>query len=254
MRYISLLAFILFLSSCQSSTNGTNSSKAKINYPTELVQIFDHHGGLDKWKSMKSMSYEIVKEEGNEKQTIDLQDRREKIEASTFTCGYDGKEYWVEADTSYKGNVKFYTNLMFYFYAMPFVLADEGIIYTKTEPLAYEGKSYPGFRISYNEGVGISPEDEYFIHYDSESNEMAWLGYTVTFHSGKKSKKVKYIRYDDWKNFNGLKLPNSLTWFKVEDGKLIEPRNTRKFEKIMVSKKAMDDSTFEKSAGAKVVE
>lgn len=250
---------ILLIVSCKNTPSKTMvaavvENTQKIEYPTDLVKIFDNHGGLDKWKSMDALSYEIVKEEGNEKQFVDLQSRRERIEANNFTSGYDGKEYWVEADTSYKGNAKFYTNLMFYFYAMPFVLADEGITYTKTTPLAYEDKSYPGYRISYGDGVGVSPEDEYFIHYDSETNEMAWLGYTVTFFSGEKSKKISYIRYDDWKTFNGVKLPKSLTWFKVEEGKLIEPRNTRDFDKIIISETAFPDTKFEKTSGAKIVE
>ena len=150
MRFTFLLAILIIICSCENSTEETKKKvpEIKINYPAELVQIFDNHGGLDKWQSMKAMSYEIVKEGGNEKQSIDLRNRREKIEASNFTSGFDGKEYWVEADTSYKGNPKFYTNLIFYFYAMPFVLADEGINYSKTEAIEFEGKSYPGLRIS----------------------------------------------------------------------------------------------------------
>ena len=65
--------------------------------------------------------------------------------------------------TAYEGNPKFYYNLMFYFYAMPFILADDGIKYTDAEPLVFEGKSYPGIKISYEAGVGESPEDEYVI-------------------------------------------------------------------------------------------
>ncbi len=256
MRYTVLLVALVVITSCKSSTEEkvATTPEVKINYPATLVEVFDNHGGLDKWKSMKSMSYEIVKEEGNEKQTIDLHSRREKVEASNFTSGYDGTDYWVEADTTYKGNPKFYTNLMFYFYAMPFVIADDGITYSDTESLEYKGKSYPGIRISYGEGVGVSPEDEYFLHYDADTKEMAWLGYTVTFFSGEKSDKRSYIRYNDWKNFNGVKLPNSLTWFKVEEGKLIEPRSTRNFDKVMVTETVFDDATFEKTAGATVVE
>ena len=137
---------------------------------------------------------------------------------------------------------------------MPFVLADEGIKYEKIEPLEFENKSYPGYRISYGDGIGVSPEDEYFIHYDADTHEMAWLGYTVTFFSGKKSEKRSYIRYNDWKNFNGIKLPNSLTWFKVEEGKLIEPRNTRTFDKVVISETAFLNSKFKKTVDAKVLE
>ncbi|MGK0314592.1 MAG: hypothetical protein ACI86M_000812 [Saprospiraceae bacterium] len=256
MKHIFLFLAVILIVSCKNVPPETTTvdKTPQIEYPAELVKIFDNHGGLDKWNSMKSMSYEIVKEEGNEKQFIDLHDRRERIEASNFTSGYDGKEYWIEADTTYKGNAKFYTNLIFYFYAMPFVLADAGINYEKTEPIEFEGESYPGYRISYGDGVGVSPEDEYFIHYDSETNEMAWLGYTVTFFSGKKSEKRSYIRYNDWKNFNGVKSPNSLTWFTIEEEKLIEPSHTINFEKAMVSETQFTDAKFAKSNGAKVVE
>ena len=256
MRYTLLLSVFLVIYACANPTQESTTivQQVAIDYPAELVDIFNNHGGLDKWKSMKTLSYEIVKDEGNEKQTIDLQNRWERIEASNFTSGYDGKEYWVEADTSYTGNAKFYTNLMFYFYAMPFVLADEGIIYTSEDPIVYGGKSYPGIGIAYDDGVGIAPKDQYFLHYDPDTKEMAWLGYTVTFFSGEKSEKRSYIRYDDWKNFNGVKLPNSLTWFKVEEGKLLEPRNTRQFANVTLTEKQLDHTTFVKTAGAKVVE
>ncbi len=252
-----IILFVIsnFIFACKQKTGIADHPQiTKIEYPTELIKVFENHGGLDKWKSMKAMSYEIVKEEGNEKQFIDLHNRREHIEASNFTSGFDGKEYWVEADTSYKGNAKFYTNLIFYFYAMPFVLADEGINYEKTDPIVFEGKSYPGYRISYGDGIGVSPEDEYFIHYDSETHEMAWLGYTVTFFSGKKSEKRSYIRYNDWNKFNGVKLPNSLTWFKMEKGELIEPKKTRNFDKVLVSETSFPDSKFEKTPNAIIIE
>ena len=51
-----------------------------------------------------------------------------------------------------KGIPKFYYNLMFYFYAMPFILADDGIVYEDVKPLDIEGKSYPGIKISYESG------------------------------------------------------------------------------------------------------
>jgi len=260
-KYLLLFAITSLFYACENSNSSTAEKKmpskvkvAAIDYPDDLDKVFDNHGSLDKWKSMKSMSYDIVKDEGNEHQMIDLHNRTERINASTFESGYDGKNYWVVADTSYKSNPKFYTNLIFYFYAMPFVLADDGIVYTKSDPITFEGVEYPGYRISYNSGVGLSPEDEYFIHYDAKTNEMAWLGYTVTFFSGEKSKRISWIRYNDWKKINGLKLPNSLSWYKSEEGKITELRNTREFANIMVSEKAFPTDKLAMPEGAKVVE
>ena len=127
---------------------------------------------------------------------------------------------------------------MFYFYAMPFVLADPGIIYSKSDDLFFDNKSYPGYRISYNADIGVSPEDEYFIHYDSESYQMEWLGYTVTYFSKEKSTKIKWIRYDDWKEINGLILPKSLAWYELEENRPLSEKKRRQFENIIVQKES----------------
>lgn len=247
-------ALVLFLIACkQQSDQVQKSSIPSITYPEAIQKIFETHGGLATWKSMNAMSYEIVKEDQNEKQFVDLNDRRERIEASNVTMGYDGSNFWMEADTSYKGNPIFYKNLMFYFYAMPFVLADDGIQYHEVEPLRFDGITYPGFRISYGDGVGVSPEDEYFIHYNPVTYQMEWLGYTVTFYSKEKSTSIKWIRYDDWKTIQNLVLPNTLAWYTTEDNLPIELRNRRVFKNVKLNKKPFEDSMFSKTANAEII-
>jgi|GEM_PF-4425140 len=122
------------------------------------------------------------------------------------------------------------------------------------DDLVFEEVRYPGYRISYDDGVGLSPKDEYFIHYNSETYEMAWLGYTVTFKSGEKSERISWIRYNDWKDFDGFKLSASLSWYKTENNLPTELRNTRKFAGVKVSKEAASEGTFEMPEGAKVVD
>lgn len=253
-------ALSCFVFSCQQAPAVKDVAKdamtaaPAIDYPDDLDKVFDNHGSLSKWKKMKELTFEIVKEDGNEKTITDLISRRERIENSKAITGYDGKNYWVVADSTYKGNVKFYTNLMFYFYAMPFVLADDGIHYDKVADLSFEDVNYPGYRISYDDGVGLSPKDEYFIHYHPETYEMAWLGYTVTFKSGEKSERISWIRYNDWKNYDGFKLPASLSWYKTENNLPTELRNTREFAGIKVAKQASPAGTFKMPEGAKVVD
>jgi len=250
--YISILVFALF--ACKQQSNLVkDSSLMTTTYPKAMQSIFKAHGGLATWQSYRAMSFEFEKGGQMEKQFIDLSDRRERVEASNVTMGYDGSNFWMEADTSYKGNPMFYKNLMFYFYAMPFVLADDGIQYQEADPLRFDGVSYPGFRISYGDGVGLSPEDEYFIHYNPKTYQMEWLGYTVTFYSKERSKSIKWIRYDDWKTINGLVLPNSLAWYKTEDNMPIELRNRREFKNVKLNKGPFKDSMFSKTANAEIV-
>ncbi len=257
--FLLTLTFLIF--SCQQAPADKENAKDTmavsaplIDYPDDLDKVFDNHGSISKWNKMKTLTFEIVKEGDNQKITTDLNNRRERIESGDVKSGFDGKNYWLMADSTYEGNVKFATNLMFYFYAMPFVLGDDGINYSKTEDLVFEAVSYPGYRISYDDGVGLSPKDEYFIHYNPETYEMAWLGYTVTFRSGEKSEKISWIRYNDWKNYDGFKLPASLSWYKTENNLPTELRNTREFTGIKVSAEEAPADMLEMPEGAQVVE
>ena len=52
---------------------------------------------------------------------------------------------------------------------MPFVLGDPGIQYSKAKDLKFEGKSYTGFKISYGDNIGDSPDDNYFVYIDKKT-------------------------------------------------------------------------------------
>jgi hypothetical protein len=260
-KTILLALSILFLISCKQSTEKSTYQNEELNvitsvYPETMAKVFDAHGGIDGWNEMQSLVFEMEKEGQNEKTTTDLRSRKSLIDAETFMIGFDGTDVWLqEKDTvTYKGNPKFYYNLMFYFYAMPFIVGDDGINYAKTDALEFEGKQYPGIKISYEAGVGESPEDEYVLYYDPETYKMTWLGYTVTYFSKEKSKEFHFIKYADWQTVNGLQLPKTLQWYKYENNLPTTKRNDRHFVNVSLSKDKPKDSIFEKTDTAKVIE
>lgn len=225
-------------------------------YPENVTKVFNAHGGIDNWNSMRTLSFTMTKPNGKEVTTTNLKTRTERIETPTYAMGFDGETLWVnEKDgEAYKGNARFYKGLMMYFYAMPFILGDSGIIYEETTPLTFEGKIYPGILISYESGVGESPDDQYILYYDDTTGKMAWLAYTVTFGKDEKSTDFRYIRYDDWQTINGLILPKSISWYKYEDKVPTEKRNTLVFEDIQLANEAPDQSLFAKPESAKVID
>lgn len=265
MKHTLTLLSLLLIFACKTESgerNAVQSTQEKKTettsllpaYPQELSAVLDAHGGLETWKNQRTLIYDIPKGESTETHTIDLRRRLDRIDTEAFSMGYDGQGTWIlDPGGVYEGNPEFYHNLMFYFYAMPFVLADPGIQYSVTPDLEFDGRSYPGLRISYGSGIGTSPEDEYFIHYDPESYQMVWLGYTVTYRSGERSDNVKWIRYDDWETFNGLVLPRSISWYTYEGRTIKELRNTVRFENIRLSEHATERQRFEKPKGAEYV-
>ncbi|MCF7561418.1 hypothetical protein L3X39_12285 [Sabulilitoribacter multivorans] len=257
-----ILSLLLLIMSCKNKTeNTTNYSEEKLDvttsiYPENITKIFEAHGGLDTWNAMKSLEFTMTKPDGNEVTTTDLKNRNSLIMMPKHSIGFNGKDVWLQSKdtTAYKGNPRFYYNLMFYFYAMPFVLADDGIMYDEAEPLIFEGKSYPGIKISYESGVGESPEDEYILYYDSETNKMTWLGYTVTYFSKEKSKEFHFINYSNWHNVEGLLLPETLSWYNYENGLPTTKRNDLQFTDVKLSEEKPNQQMFEVPEGAELVE
>ena len=251
--YFFLILFIA-LWSCSSGKAVEEKEEAiSPKYPKEIFSIFKQHGGVATWNSMNTLSYEFEEEGNVEKQTIDLKSRRIRIEQEKFNIGFDGNEVWVQAlDTNvYEGDARFYHNLYFYFYAMPFVLADDGIEYAITESLVIDSIEYPGTKISYNKNVGDSPEDNYILYYNQKTKQAEWLGYTVTYFNGKPSEELHYLKFESWQKINKLLLPKTLTWYNLDiENNTKEERGKMTFTNVKLSSEKLPDSLFMKPKGA----
>ncbi|MEO0572903.1 MAG: DUF6503 family protein [Bacteroidota bacterium] len=251
---ILFLILLVFTLSCKEKSNTTEAVTSDTTevqkenpYPEALEQVFEAHGGIELWRKQKTLTYVIPKPGNPETHITDLFSRKDKIETPNYDMGFDGNTPWLlNKGKEYQGNVEFYHNLMFYFYAMPFVLGDDGIQYNDATALHFEGKTYPGIKISYHDGIGTSPKDEYYLHYNPETYEMEWLGYTVTYRTGEDSDNVKWIRYDDWGTFNGLKLPNAISWYNYEGLDIKDLRSTVKFEQVAVSTELKPTGFYDK--------
>jgi hypothetical protein len=251
MKKVLLLLLIITAISCKNSTK-KEAKKLEIipdktaHFPEELSNVFEKHGGINVWKNAKVLSFN----KDLEAHTTDLETRKIVINSPKYSLGYNGKEVWLdEAEKGiYKGNKDFYYNLYFYFYAMPFVLADDGIIYEKVDDLIFEEVKYPGYKISYNADKGTSPDDNYIIYYHPATYQMEWLAYTVTFTSKTPNDTYHIIKYNKWENVNGLVLPKEITWYKKDkNGMPTEPEKPAiKFTLPLVSQGKLGASFFEK--------
>ena len=243
MKNVLLLLATVVAVSCKTETK---SAIKKENFPTEIAKIMQKHGGIELWRKQKTLSFN----KGEEVHSVDLHSRKTVINSPNYSLGFNGKEIWLHEikEKSFKSRKDFYYNLYFYFYAMPFVLADDGIIYEKTDDLFFEGKNFPGIKISYKANVGSSPDDNYIIYYNKETYQMEWLAYTVTFNSKKPSKKFNIIKYHDWEKVNNLVLPKAITWYQQDDkGTPTKPRGAAtEFTLPLISETVLSDSFFQK--------
>lgn len=257
LKIVGLLAFMVLVACKKEATTEQSEMKEekvvevvtekKSRFPEDLEKVFNAHGTYDAWKSMKTLSYVLDKKGNAEKHLTDLENRKVLITSDAFTIGFDGKEVWVNEGGKFpEDRARFYHNLYFYFYAMPFVLSDSGITYEKVDDLSFEGVNYPGYKISFAGDKGDSPDDNYFLYYHPETHQMQWLGYTVTYGEGKPNNNVNMIRYNDWNTINGIVLPKTIAWYSYEEGKPVEMTNEVSFKEGFVSTEKPDQEQFKK--------
>lgn len=258
-----LLIIILFLSySCKQEnktftnpeSQTTKNAKINRNFPAGIDSLFNQHGSYLKWAEQGYLQFTLPKPDLPEVHHIDLTTRKDLITTDKYSLGFDGQKVWIKQDSSYfGGNPRFYHNLMFYFYAMPFVLGDPGVNYEPAEDLVYKDTVYSGFKISFEDNVGETPEDNYFLYIHPDTGRMAWLGYTVTFFTGQTSEKVSWIHYAGWEDSNGLVLPTRLEWHDFKDGKLGDMTRTVRFTDVKVQESIPEGISFVKPEDAVVV-
>ncbi len=252
MRNLSYLSLIFVFISCGTKKNQEKESPKYVqptHHSESLTSVFDAHGGYEQWTKMKSFSY--LKED--ELTSTNLQNRFIRVESPTKIIGFDGADVWVVPDTIDASRARFYSNLYFYFYAMPFVVGDVGAYYEDIASKELKGKSYQGIKISYGKEVGDAPDDNYIIWYDSETGKMEWLMYTVTYKKGTSNDDYRLIKYGEWQEFNGLMLPTSLQWFQYDGETVGEPRGeATRITNIQITSDAPDELLFIKPKNAQV--
>ena len=211
-------------------------------YPENLTEVFDAHGGIDTWNEMETLEFSVEKPRGYEITTTDLKDRYALIEMPNSTIGFDGEVLWIKNKdkNKFEGDPKSYYNSMFYFYAMPFVLADDGTMYAEADPLSFGGKTYPGIQISFENGVGASSDDEYILYYDNDSHKVTWLAFKGNSGNSEKNKAWHFIHYSTWQQVEGLSLPETMVWYNVVNDKPTTPNHEVKIVSPMLTTVKMD--------------
>jgi len=234
----------------ETSREASAETFSSSDYPPSIDSVFLAHGGYDHWRQMRELQFSLEK---GEHQTIDLRSRRLRIDGNERTIGFDGHNVWVLPDSLTEG-ARFYHNLFFYFYAMPFVLGDPGIHYQDIGERQLFGNTVHGIKISYGSGVGDSPKDNYILYYDPDTHKMEALMYTVTFRTQESSDNFRLIKYDQWQDVNGLLLPEKLQWYQYENDSVGEMRSEMLFSNVSLSDTLTDEELFTMPAGAGIAE
>ena len=247
--FVIVLSFTLF--SCTKKTekefsNEAPTLSAKRTFITPIQDNLDAHGGLALWNSFSSLKFQRPSEKGTINHIVDLNSRNEIISNdSLYTVGYKGAQTWVLPDSSVFVNARFYKNLYFYFFALPFMSADEGVFHESLGQKIFNGTTYDVVKITYGENVGDSPEDQYILYINSETKILDMINYSVTYFDASKGDKYSAIIYHEWQKVNGLLVPKSFSGYKWENDSIGNKRYEAIFENVIFEKNPLNSNTFD---------
>ena len=236
---------LIILASC--SAPETKEAKENPDYPPVISDVWEAHGGLDRWNEFGMMQFTIGEGPTAETHYVNLANRKVLIESDSFRLGMDGEKVWVEPSLDALGrDARFYHNLIFYFAAIPFVFADPGVNIRDAGTRLLNGNEYRSVAISFKEGTGDADDDEYIMLINPQTNQVEWLLYTVTYFSGEKTDSYNALHYGDYRNVNGLMIVGKLSGYTYANDTTGAQRYANAFSNQSFAKEPMEDGRFEK--------
>lgn len=193
-------------------------AQLRLNETPEGKQVWDAieaHGGLEKWFSNGVLRFHFDYKplngsiRRNSYQTVNqwsVQSVHELASNREVKFGWDGEHAWSYPDTAILPlNPRFWSNTPFYFLGLPFVLADEGIVFHSMKQDSLDGQVYDLVKVTYEKETGDAPDDFYVIYLDPSTHQLVALRYIVTYpgffpdggHSPEKIMKLKALQKVD---------------------------------------------------------
>jgi len=264
-----ILSFSLGLLSCRqqkkSVTESNEPTRKEIPEPPEnqnrgqvlLDKCLLAHGGLDRWKSYEGLEYQLNSNGKEVYQITQLKDRRAYLKSKSYEVGFDGKVAWALPDASEVPgeSAVFYYNLDFYFIGIPFLLKDPGVKATYAGKATINGQPYESLKITFNPGVGFTPEDVYHLYIEPETFMLRILTYSVAYFNRENAPVNSAKLYTNYIYVDGLLMPTTMENFEWKDGAMGESKNyVRHFSEFRFLKQIPDETLFQVPEGAVIEE
>lgn len=246
-QYISHFLCLILVSVFISCKTTPDPPKEEKSFPDLFEQGLEAHGGLDQWDKYGTFTFTELSGSDTTFYTVDLKNRNERIEKpGQFKVGFTEDETFIypHKDSFPGDDPKFYHNLRFYFLALPFVTADPGANHLPLSPGTLNGKMYNRVRVTYDEGIGVAPKDQYILWYDPSTNFLEYINYSVTYFDEARAEQYNAIGYEGWTDVGGLLMPSTMVGYRWEGDSLGAVRYSRHFIDMKFDEERPDENLF----------
>lgn len=230
----------------------------------QLDAAFQAHGGRAKWQSYSGVQFDqtwtSAKGVKKDHQLFDLHSREGLITSDAYSLGSSHGEVWVKPGLDALGGTppRFYMWTPFYFFGMPFVVADPGAVQESLGKKMFQGHEFEAVKVTFKKGTGDSSDDFYIAYVDPKSGQLKLVSYVVTFAALRKDKPIDQLEphallFEEWQDAGGLRVPKRATFYNWKNENIEgEPLGVMEFSNVNFSEKAPDPAKFAKPADAVV--
>jgi hypothetical protein len=230
----------------------------------QLDRSVEAHGGVAKWKSFASVEFDqtwtSAKGVKKDHQLFDLRSRDGLITSDAYTLGASGGEVWIKPALDALGGAppRFYMWTPFYFFGMPFVFADPGVVQESLGKKTFQGQDYDATKVTFKKGTGDSSDDFYVAYADPQSGQLKVVTYVVTFAALRKDKPIEQLKphalvFEEWQEAGGLRVLKRGSFYDWKNENIEgEPLGVMEFSNVRFSGSAPDRAKFQKPADAVV--
>jgi hypothetical protein len=211
---------VLLLSPFSARANGSAAGAELVRSMTAA------HGGLERFRAAPTVSFTIEagspgKGESTSHVCVEQGRRRVLMEfpGTPMRMAWDGERAWSE-NWKLPYPPRFFALLDYYFLCLPWMAADPGV--ELGEPgigrLPDDPTEYQTVRMTFQAGIGDTPDDYYVLYIHPETHELHACEYIVTYAGvlpeGIDSSPPHLLVYEECTGVDGLRLPSG---YKVYD-------------------------------------
>ena len=155
--------------------------------------------------------------------TVEQGSRRSYIDypGTEMRMGWDGEKAWSE-NWQLPYPPRFMALLNYYFVNLPWLTQDPGVVLGEpgTAKLWDDATEYITIRMTYEAGVGDTPDDYYVLYIDPITRLIKACEYTVTYGEllpeGVESTPPHILVYDEFETVSGLQVPVHYTVYEKD--------------------------------------
>ncbi|RAL20750.1 hypothetical protein DL240_15650 [Lujinxingia litoralis] len=194
-----------------------------------LLKSIEAHGGLSTFFNNGPLFFRfddrpLAGAPRDTRQLIDTWSSRAShtlTDAPDVAFGYDGHNAWIApANAKLPFNPRYWALTPYYFVALPFVLADPGVLLDYEGKASFLGQTYEVIRATFEPGVGDTPDDVYVLYLHPETYRLHAIRYSLSYpglvpEGGNSPERL--MSYDDPATFHGITLATSHKTYTYDD-------------------------------------